>query len=57
MISAIMVFVFTKYSFKLDLGLSLAASALVGPAYDIYKGFENQIRAWLTKKPEEVLTE
>jgi hypothetical protein len=37
--------------------MSLAASALVGPAYDIYKGFENQITAWLTKKPEEVLTE
>ncbi|MBP9926738.1 MAG: CHASE2 domain-containing protein [Cyclobacteriaceae bacterium] len=55
--SAIIVFAFQQSSFKLDLSMSLAASALVGPAYDIYKGFENQITAWLTKKPEEVLTE
>jgi CHASE2 domain-containing sensor protein len=57
LISAIMVFAFSMSSFKLDLGLTLAASALVGPAYDIYKGFENQIRAWLTKAPKEVLNE
>jgi CHASE2 domain-containing sensor protein len=56
-ISSIVVFAFQASSIKLDLGLSLAASALVGPAYDIYKGFENQIRAWLTKEPKEVLTE
>jgi CHASE2 domain-containing sensor protein len=56
-IAGIMVFAFAVSSFKLDLGLSLAASALVGPAYDIYKGFENQIKAWLTKEPTEVLNE
>lgn len=56
-ISSIMVYAFVTSSLKLDLGLSLAASALVGPAYDIYKGFENQITAWLTKKPKQVLTE
>lgn len=56
-ISAIMVFAFWLSSIKLDLSLSLAASALVGPAYDIYKGFENQITVWLTKKPKEVLNE
>ncbi len=55
--SAIIVFAFKWFSMKLDLSLSLAASALVGPAYDIYKGFENQITAWVTKKPKEVLTE
>ncbi len=55
--SAIIVFAFKWSSMKLDLSLSLAASALVGPAYDIYKGFENQITAWLTKKPKEVLNE
>jgi len=55
--SAIIVFAFQQSSFKLDLSMSLAASALVGPAYDIYKGFENQITAWLTKKHDEVLTE
>ncbi|MBL7870045.1 MAG: CHASE2 domain-containing protein [Cyclobacteriaceae bacterium] len=56
-ISSIVVFAFQASSIKLDLGLSLAASALVGPAYDIYKGFENQIRVWLTKPPKEVLNE
>lgn len=56
-ISSIVVFAFQASSLKLDLGLSLAASALVGPAYDIYKGFENQIRAWLTKRQPEVLKE
>ncbi len=57
LISSIIVFAFKISSVSWDLSLSLAASALVGPAYDIYKGFENQIRAWLTKAPTEVLNE
>jgi CHASE2 domain-containing sensor protein len=57
LVSVFMVFSFAWFDFKLDLGLTMAASALVGPAYDIFKGFQNQFRKWLTKKPEEVLTE
>jgi len=57
LISMIIVFAFRAFSVSWDLSLTLAASALVGPAYDIYKGFENQIKAWLTKEPTEVLNE
>lgn len=56
-VSGFMVFFFAAFEFKLDLGLTMAASALVGPSYDIYKGFQNQIRKWLTKKPVDVLIE
>jgi len=56
-VSGSVVYFFGHYSVKLDLALTLAASALVGPAYDIFKGFQNQFRKWFTKKPPEVLTE
>jgi CHASE2 domain-containing sensor protein len=56
-VSGMMVFGFASFEFKLDLSLTMAASALVGPCYDIYKGFQNQIRKWLTKKPVDVLIE
>jgi CHASE2 domain-containing sensor protein len=56
-VSGSIVYFFGHFSVKLDLALTLAASALVGPAYDIFKGFQNQFRKWLTKKPAEVLTE
>lgn len=56
-VSGSVVYFFSNYSAKLDLALTLAASALVGPAYDIFKGFQNQFRKWFTKKPQEVLTE
>jgi CHASE2 domain-containing sensor protein len=56
-VSGSVVYFFSHFSVKLDLALTLAASALVGPAYDIFKGFQNQFRKWLTKKPAEVLTE
>jgi CHASE2 domain-containing sensor protein len=55
-VSGLMVFGFATFEFKLDLSLTLAASALVGPCYDIYRGFQNQIGKWLTKKPVDVLT-
>lgn len=56
-VSGLMVYGFVSFEFKLDLSLTLAASALVGPCYDIYKGFQNQIRKWLTRKPVDVLIE
>jgi len=57
-VSGLIVYCFATFTFKLDLTLTLAASALVGPSYDIYKGFQNQFHKWrLTKKPLEVLTE
>lgn len=56
-VSGLMVYGFVSFDLKLDLSLTLAASALVGPCYDIYKGFQNQIRKWLTRKPVDVLIE
>jgi CHASE2 domain-containing sensor protein len=61
-ISSLIVYAFVSWQMKLELSLTLAASALVGPSYDIYKGFKNQIQTWvakrrLTKRRSEVLTE
>lgn len=61
-ISILIVYAFASWSYVLELTLSLAASALVGPCYDIYKGFKNQITIWqykrrLTKSESEVLKE
>jgi len=61
-ISGMIVYFFARFTFKLDLAITLAASALVGPSYDIYKGFKNQFTIWnykrkLTKTKNEVLTE
>jgi CHASE2 domain-containing sensor protein len=61
-ISGLIVYFFASFTFKLDLAVTLGASALVGPSYDIYKGFKNQFTIWnykrkLTKAKNEVLTE
>lgn len=55
-ISGLMVYAFAIFSFKLDLSLSLAAAALVGPGYDIFKSAQKQLQDWLTKRRERVLT-
>lgn len=49
-ISGLIVYAFAQWSLVLELTLTLAASALVGPCYDIYKGFKNQIIIWLYKR-------
>jgi CHASE2 domain-containing sensor protein len=49
-LSGLLVYAFAKWSLKLELNLTLAASALVGPCYDLYKGFQNQIAAWIEKR-------
>jgi CHASE2 domain-containing sensor protein len=61
-ISGMIVYFFAYFSFKLDLSAALGAAALVGPSYDIYKGFKNQFTMWnykrkLTKAENEVLNE
>ncbi len=52
--SFLMVEVFANFSLKLDLSLTLAVSALVGPAYDIFKSFQNEINIRLTKRRQAV---
>lgn len=54
--SGLMVYFFASFTFKLDLGLTIGVSALVGPSYDIYKSFQNEINKRLTKRREQVLT-
>jgi hypothetical protein len=43
LVSGIIVFVFAKLNFKLDLTLTLGALALVGPCFDVYKSLEMTI--------------
>ena len=54
-IMVIIVMVFNKISLKLDLSITLAATALVGPCYDIYKSIQNEINIRLTKRRERAL--
>ncbi len=59
--SGLVVYGFASFAYKLDLSLTIASSALVGPCYDIFKGFKNQFAIWrkkrmLTNTSEEVLT-
>ena len=55
LISGLMVYAFAVFSFKLDLTITLAAAALVGPGYDIFKSAQKQLESWLTKRRERVL--
>jgi len=54
--SGLMVYFFASFTFKLDLSLTIGVSALVGPCYDIFKSFQNEIDRRLTKRREQVLT-
>jgi CHASE2 domain-containing sensor protein len=54
LISAIIVFAFAWFVIKLDLGLTLLATALVGPSYDIFKGFQLEITRRLTNRRKNV---
>ncbi len=55
-VSSLIVFVFDSYNIKLELSLTIAALALIGPCFDIYKGIENIFVKKLTPEPESVLT-
>ncbi len=50
LITILIVEVYAWYSFKLDLTVTLASTALVGPCYDVYKSFQNEINYRLTKR-------
>jgi CHASE2 domain-containing sensor protein len=56
LVSVVVVYVFHLFSIKMDLTLTMAALALVGPCFDVYKGIENKYVKRLTPEPEEVLT-
>ena len=56
LISVFIIQAFTWWNLKLDLSTAIGVSALVGPCYDIFKSFQNEINRRLTKKREKVLT-
>ena len=55
-IVSFIIFAFASWSLKLDLTIAIAVSAFVGPCYDIFKSFQNEINRRLTKRRSEVLT-
>ncbi len=55
-IISFIIFAFASWSLKLDLSVALAVSAFVGPCYDIFKSFQNEIDRRLTKGKPEVST-
>ncbi|NOT74563.1 MAG: CHASE2 domain-containing protein [Cyclobacteriaceae bacterium] len=55
LISGIIIYAFALWNLKLDLTLAIGVSALVGPAYDIFKSIQNEINNRLTKRRERVL--
>ncbi len=55
-ISLFIIQAFAWWNLKLDLSVAIAASALVGPCYDIFKSIQNQITHRLTKDRPDVLT-
>ncbi len=55
-IISFIIFAFASWSLKLDLSVALAVSAFVGPCYDIFKSFQNEIDRRLTKGKPQVST-
>jgi CHASE2 domain-containing sensor protein len=49
--------IFALYSIKLELDLTIAIVALVGPCYDIFKSVQNEINKQLTKRRQRVLNQ
>ncbi|MEK6782675.1 MAG: CHASE2 domain-containing protein [Bacteroidota bacterium] len=56
LITSFIIFAFASWNLKLDLTMAIGVSALVGPCYDIFKSFQNEINRRLTKRKEQVLT-
>ena len=53
----IIIYVFASYSIKLELDLTLAIVALVGPCYDIFKSLQKEVISRLTKRRARVSTQ
>ncbi len=56
LISLFIIQAFALWSLKLDLTVAIGTSALVGPCYDIFKSFQNEINRRLDKRKNQVLT-
>jgi len=55
-ISTLIVMAFNAWSLKLELGIALGATALVGPCYDIFKSLQNEYNKRFTKRVQPVST-
>jgi CHASE2 domain-containing sensor protein len=55
-ISLLIIYVFAYFNLKLELAISMAAVALIGPCFDIYKSLENTVLRALTTRKRAVLT-
>ncbi len=53
----VIVYMFANYNVKLQLDLTIATTALVGPCYDIFKSVQNELKKQLTKRRARVLTQ
>jgi CHASE2 domain-containing sensor protein len=54
-ITSFIIYAFATWTLKLDLTIAIGVSALVGPAYDIFKSVQNEINRRITKRRERVL--
>jgi len=53
-VSLFIIEVFGRFNLKLDLTLTIAAVALIGPCFDVYKSVENMIIEKLTQRRQKV---
>jgi len=53
-VSLFIIYVFGRFNLKLDLTLTIAAVALIGPCFDVYKSVENMIIEKLTQRRQKV---
>lgn len=51
----VIIYLFADYNIKLELDLTIAIIALVGPCYDIFKSVQSEINKQLTKRRQRVL--
>ncbi len=56
-ISSVIIYAFAAWSLKLELSVAIGVSALVGPCYDIFKSFQNEVNRRLTKRKQKVSTQ
>jgi CHASE2 domain-containing sensor protein len=57
LISGLMVWFFATYAVKLDLTIAMAAAALVGPSYDIFKSAQKQLQKWQKSYAKQITNE
>jgi len=55
-VSLLTIYCFMYFDIKLELSMTMAALALIGPCFDIYKGVENSLRERFTRPAPKVLT-